>query len=317
LNDTTNTNKFAAETLAPETQVGGRAGLSVELGTPLPHGQDKPAVHRERTGGLTAEVGADAPVREDDSDLDLSEEERAELAANKDGDKEAAGEDDGKGAPEALPEFDGAKADVVQAYEKRFTQEGGALNMEALSADWAANIKDNDSATGALSEGTYKFLESKGISREMAKSVERGEVAKARINAMEITERAGGNERYQDALVWARSGGYSKEAAAKFNKAIHSGDTESRNDAVDLLMSRFSSANPKSRRTSPNRTTSTGGSAPSGGASEVEGYKNHAEYRADFKKATDANNGKGDQKLLNENRRRLKASDWYTGKKSK
>jgi hypothetical protein len=306
--------KYAPQRGDIETQVGGVGGLTIEMG------EDKPVLTREGSEGLIHDTDTGG-IREDDKGLDLTDEEKAALGDDT-GEKPPEGEKEKpegeEGAPEVLPEFDPTKPEVVKAYDARYLSEDGkAFNEDALGKEWVANTKDGNPETGHLSESTYKWFETKGIPRAAVKQHEAGVLALQKVKAAEIITQAGGAEQYQAAVAWAREGGYPKDAAAKFNAAINGNDVAARKDAVDLLMSRFQKANPGRRAQGPKRTTGSAGNPPGGsqGGGAAQGYESQQEYQTAFRAAINANNGRGDQKALDETRRRLRASKWYGGNK--
>lgn len=301
---------------APETSVGRQSHVGVELGIPLEHGQTAAPVHREPDHGLEVNIeGTDASLTRVDSSAEpkavkLDADGKpipAEVAATEETTQEGA-------APAALPDFDAAKPETVEAYDKAFLgADGKSFNMAALSADWAKNAtmdaKTGD-FSGGLSEGTMKFLESRGIDRETVKSVEAGQVARIKLDRQEVFTQAGGAEKYNAAIEWARTGGYDAAGAAKFNTDLNAGGA-ARKDAVDLLMQRFSKANPARRAVTPARTTANAAAPAGGPQGGAQPYTNYQEYQADLRKARQTN----DQALLNATRARLKVSPWHSGQK--
>ena len=290
---------------APETQVGRMSSLSMDVGGEL--GQRKEAhVDREPDKGLEVNIdGNDATVTKANTD---------QAAVEKpEGQQEQPGE---QGILPALPEFDAAKPEVAEAYDKAFLKEGQGgtkdFNMAALSADWSKNVKV-DAKTGdfegGLSESTLKWLETKGIDRATAKAVEADQVAQIKLDRQEVFSAAGGAERYDAALKWAKDGGYNDTGKGQFNAALNAGGA-ARKDAIDLLMSRYDKANPARRRVSPERTTADAATAPAGATSGAKPYANYGEYQKDLRTARTTN----DQALLEQSRARLKASPWYNGK---
>lgn len=307
---------------APETSSGRLSNLSMDLGTELPKGQLKPTVHKEPDHGLETNIeGGNATLKRIDTSNEsepiklgpdgkpVATDPLAEPAV-KDPATEAPAEAVAGDAPVALPEFDAAKPETVEAYTKSFVgADGKSFNMANLSADWQKNAKvaADGTITGNLSEGVYKFLESKGIDRETVRSVEAGQVARLTADRNAVFTQAGGEAPYNAAIKWAREGGYTKEAAAKFNTDLNAGGA-ARKDAVDLLMQRHTTANPPARRVSPAKSTADAASPAGGPTGGVQPYANYAEYQTDLRKARSTN----DQVLLDATRARLKVSPWYT-----
>lgn len=307
---------------APETQTGRLSHLGIELGQPLPKGQEKAKVVAEPDHGLEVNVeGNNATITRVDSS-----QEGAPVKLGSEGkpipvekpagevveEKPAAETPEAPTALPKLPDYDAAKPETVEAYTKAFVgADGKTMNMANLSADWQQNAKvaADGTITGNLSEGVYKFLESKGIDRATVKSVEAGQVARLTLDRNAVFTMAGGQEQYNAAIKWAREGGYDKAAADKFNADLNAGGP-SRKDAVDLLMQRHTKAVPAARAVSPKRTTADAASPAGGPTGGVQPYENYAAYQADLRKARSTN----DQALLDTSRARLKASPWHSGK---
>jgi hypothetical protein len=298
-----------------ETSTGRSANLGVELGMPLPEGQ-KPKVTREADRGLTAQFDQGGMTVE-------AANPDAPTAAEAGGDGTQTGGEqqpdaetpEATGAPEALPEFDAEKPEAVEAYTKAYVKEDGSLNQENLSAAWMKNAQvdpKTGAISGSLTEGDYAFLATKGISKEMAKSVEAGQVARLTMDRQAVFAKAGGAEKYEAAREWARKGGYNADAQAKFNTDLNAGGAL-RDDAIDLLMQRYGRANPAPRRKSPEVSAAEAGnpagSGGNGGASQ--GYADYAAYQAAFRASQRGERGAEPIATV---RAKLRASPWY-GKK--
>lgn len=305
---------------APETSVGRQAALGVSLGMPVPAGTKGPAVEREPDHGRSVELdGGKAVLGEADVDGSTVAGDGEAPPVDGGDPAEAAKEGDEVAAEVALPEFDATKPEVIEAYGKAYLKDDGkTFNMAALSADWNKNAKVDDKTgglVGSLSEGTYAFLETKGIDRDTVKQVEAAQVAKITLDRQVVFTKAGGEEKYNAALQWAREKGYNDAAKAKFNTDLDAGGA-ARDDAIDLLMQRYTRANPAPRRASPAHTAANAGNPPGGqgGNGGVKPYDSYGEYQADIRKAR----AEGDEKLLADTRRRFAASanqPWRSGGK--
>lgn len=303
---------------APETSVGRKSAVGVELGIPLEQGQQKPTVQREPDHGLSIDTEnkgvvtkvdssepGDAPKLDADGKPLPAEEEAAETVETE------------TGVLPALPAFDATKPEAVEAYTKAFTAADGSFNMAALSTDWSKNAKVDPKTgdiSGALSEDTYKFLETKGIDRATAKRVEEGQTALLTQQRQSVFTLAGGAEKYNAAVEWARSGGYSDEAKKKFNTDLNAGGAAQK-DAIDLLMNRYGTANPtrQQRQVSPKRSTAEAASGGGQGNSGVQPYETYADYQKDLREARSTSN----QAKLDSTRARFAASaskPWRSGK---
>lgn len=286
MNDVTKRPSMGSPSLAMpvETQLGSEHGGTVEVGT-------FDAQNHTDEAGLTVDIGNDSTSVRRDDDSNETTLDRQEAPA--------------EGAPEPLPDFDPTKPEVAEAYNARFTTEGGGYNMANLSADFYANGGEG------LSEGTYKWLESRGIDRATAKQIEEGQKALAGSGVNELFTRAGGEDAYRGAIAWATEGnGYTPEQRKAFNAALDVGG-EHAAMAVDALMARAKKANPggfrAARRQSPARTTGNAGGGAAPAAPAVKPYASYADYQADLRKAKAENN----QALFDEVRRRGKASKFY------
>jgi hypothetical protein len=308
---------MAGENNPVETRVGQEPVRSLELGMPLPQGQDKPQVQSKNSVGHTAEFDADGvTVHESDKDP-LSKGgqggQEAQDAPQGEGGDEAGGE------AQALPKFDPANHEVLSQYEAAYINpDTGEPNVDALAQSWFKNASKDASGnwSGSLSDDDYAFLETKGYSKSMVKQIEAGQVALLQQKESQIYSRAGGPDRLQQALDWARKGGYSDEQKGRYNQIVVQGaDETAKLEQIDLLMQRWGAATGNGRRpgprtqTSPRRTVAANAGASGASVGGAKPYANYAEYQADLRKARAENN----QSLLDESRKRLKASPWYTG----
>lgn len=266
-----------------ETQLGNEFGGTVEAGNYTGDSES----HID-DAGLTADISHDgASVRKDDDHTET---------------KVDRPEGEAVGDLPALPDFNPEDPATVQAYDTAFTAEGGkGYNFAALSADFYKNNGEG------LSEGTYKWLESRGVDRATAKAIEEGQKALAGSGAQAIFARAGGEANYRGAIEWAKGGGYTAEQRKAFNAALDAGG-ETASMAVDALMARAQKGGFRSqRRQQPERTTAAagGGSAPA--APAVQPFASYADYQAALREAKRNNN----QEAFDTVRKRGKASGFY------
>lgn len=301
---------FASKSQEVNTSSGSERGLSISVA-----GGDaatKDDVRREPDSGLSATVDGEGDLDIREADASGGDEDGAEGDGG-----EGTDEDGASGEPsEALPEFNAEDADVVAKYDSRFIDDTGAFNMESLAADWAANVKDGDPATGSLSEGTYKWLETRGVTKEMAKAIEAGEVAKVQLQQETVFKAAGGEKAFNDARKWAREGGLTQKQIEKFNADVNGADQDARTTAVENLMLRFKAANKQPRGAGiPRRTTTSAGNAGAvGGGAAAQPFASQEEYRKAMKETTDEKDRVIPSKLA-EVRARLRVSPWYKGHK--
>jgi hypothetical protein len=293
-----------------ETRMGQDTVTSIELGM---GGAEKPTAKTQVSAGTTAEFdGSKVNIHEGDN----HDGNGTEGAQANEGGEEAGnegGQEGGGGAQ--LPKFEESNADVVSQYEAAYINpETGEPNVDALSQSWFKNAsKDaNGNWTGSLSDDDYAFLETKGYSKGMVKQIEQGQVALLQQQEQAIYSRAGGADKLQQALEWARKGGYSDEQKRRYNEVVvhRKGGADDRNDQIDLLMQRYSTATrkpgPQTRPTPRRSVTNNAGTATgqTGGSGE-QGYKDHAEWRKALAAAKDK------PAELETVRRKLKASSWY------
>ncbi len=288
-----------------ETSVGERPVTSVDLTTrPADGSKNKAVTNRNR--GMTADLdpnGGEARIHESDRDgVGDNGEGAQEGEVREDGQE---GQEGDEGSSETLPKFDADNADTVAEYDAVFLTDTGAPNLAQFSQDF---FKGGEK----LSDNHYAYLASKGYDKATVDEVIAGQLARRDTAQQAIVQRAGGKANLESAVKWGATGGYTPAQKARFNQAMQSSDPEVVAEAVDALMLRYRQT-PAGRRANPVRTVAGnaggGGSAPSG----VQPYASHAEWQADIRKAR----AEGNQALLDQSRRRLKASPWYnnSGKK--
>jgi hypothetical protein len=198
---------------------------------------------------------------------------------------------------EALKPWNKDDPTVTEAYEKRYFNTAGKLNLEAVTREFWSNAKEGQA--GALRDDTYKFIEDTlGVTKEAAQAIEAGLVARQAQENQSFWQRVGGKARYAEALEWGKAN-YSATDKASFNKAVQGIDPALRDMATDALMQRFERANPQRQQAqrrgppgsrpqySPPRSVTTEAS-PGNGASSNAPYANQQAYQDAFNKAIDA-----------------------------
>lgn len=303
---------------APETRVGQNPVYSVELGM----GEDKPKAKVTPTEGISAEFDDDGvQVHESDKQAQGRDKPASEGQGGADG--EEGGQEGDQGGEEAsaashdLPAFDPSNQEVVQQYETSYLGKDGEPNLDSLASVWLKSAKRDASGnvTGALPDDVYKFLDQRGYSKDLVKSVEAGQIALLQQSEQALYARAGGQQHLQAAMEWGKKGGYTQAQRQRFNAIINGTDREAAIEQVDLLMQRYGAATGNGRRpvsrVNPRRSVAASASASGQGDGGLKPYANYEEYKEDLRKAQK----EGNQKLLNENRARLKVSKWYTGGK--
>lgn len=192
--------------------------------------------------------------------------------------------------PEDLGEWNPEDEETKSKFDSRYFTESGELNKEALGSEfWANYAKAEDKAKAGLNEATYAYLkDTLGVSKEFVKEVERGLVAARGETEQAFLQKVGGAEKYNAAINWAKSGGYSEDQQKRFNELLSKGGPEF-DDAVDALMARFERAVPGPQRRGPPRRGSTPQRDVTGnattGAKGGDVFKNTAEYSTAFNEA--------------------------------
>lgn len=143
--------------------------------------------------------------------------------------------------------------------------------------DFTAFSKEyND--TGALTEDTYKALQTKGLSKEVVDAYIEGQKALADNKAQKLLNYVGGEEAYNGLIAWAKTN-YSKEQATAFDTALFSGNEAAVQEQIDLLNYRMS----KSGVTRIDGTSSSGtsGLKPFASKAEWQTAVSHQHYGRD------------------------------------
>lgn len=268
----------------------------------------------------------------DELDADLKDEgdEEAEGEAADDGDKanseesadsdEADGEADGE--PSEAPvgelgEWNKDDAELAKKFHKHYwNEEGTELNFSKFSEELEANL---ETGVADINKGARAYLKDQlGVSDKFIDDHIKGQLALREQNDTKFYDIVGGKETYEKKLGWAKDG-YTPEQKARFNAAIKKGGEDAQ-EALELLNTRFSKANPETGggekneqparkgvpgkerlRASPEKTTSA--AAPSAGTGPKP-YASLEEHRT----AQDAAIKSGDPAKLKEVSERLRAS---------
>lgn len=263
-------NETSTESPRVETEVARPQVSSVTLGR---EGAEA-VTHDELSNSL--DLGAEPEGDDEDVAAEGSEDAEAET----DGEGTASEESD-------LPEYDPESDEVRAKYDERYFKDG-ELNREAVSTEFWKSFEKakGDLSKAGLNESTYAYLkDTLGVSKEMAKEIEAGLVAKHAAEEATFFNKFGGVDRYNRAIAWAKDGGYSEEQQQRFRDAYARGGAD-RDDAVDALMNRFHRASPPpkgprrgppgGRSSSPQRdvTSSSANRGPSG-----DRFANSSEHR--------------------------------------
>lgn len=266
-----------------ETGVSSDSSISIEMG------ENKKITEAGDGIETTPEINEIGFTEGNDEEEDLEVETEG---GDEDGDQDSGDVD----VPEDLGEFDPAD---TEKWDARYKGEDGKLNQEALSKEFWSN--GNDESPGQLNEGTYAYLESIGISKQMAKDVEAALVtqrdatknkAEKRDDALfaRVADLTGDAQSAPDvlkeALQWGKEGGYTEAQQKRFNAILKGSDEDARVEAVELLVTRFQSANggaTKQKPRLPKRDVTSGQAAPGGNG--LKKFKDRAEARAAKKAA--------------------------------
>lgn len=285
-------------TTTVETSAGKEAGGTVTF-----EKDGSQTVHQQADGKQSVEVGEQLQPVDGTKDTPAA----GDVKDGAEPKPEAKPDDQAIKADAPLPAFKADDEAVVKQYDGRYTtEEGKAINMANLSADWWASVKDGKLEDGKLPDGAYDYLQHRfGLTKDDVKDIERGRVADIRSQQAALVTRAGGVDQLGAALKWGREGGYTKDQLAAYNAAAGGSDREKANDAVDLLMARFE----KSKRASANpKVTTATGAATSGGKGQSNVYGSKADWLADRKAA--GNDMTKQQAVSNKFRRSPGASGW-------
>lgn len=150
-------------------------------------------------------------------------------------------------AAEPLPDYD--DSDEARAkYEAAYFKDDGELNLQRLNDEFYASLEKagGDISKAGVSEGTRKFLKAiTGISEAGLRDIEVSLYERNKAQAEAVFSKVGGKEAVQEAVKWATEGkGYTPEQVARYERAMKSGG-EDRDDALELLMDRYTKANPQ------------------------------------------------------------------------
>ena len=252
-----------------------------------------PKARSTNTDASSVEVNLDRSKKPIDPKEVLEDLEKEGLVGDEPGE---VSEDDAEKVIEAeledLGEWKPGDPALQEKFDSRYFTEG-KLNSEALTKEFWANATEDK--PGALKEATYEYLrDTLGVTKAFCQEVERGLVAEGKARNEQFYSTVGGKERFEAAVAWGKSGGYTPAQRARFNKLQAAGG-EDFTDAVEALMARFTKANPESapaptprrgppkagdagerRRSSPERSVTSG---PGGGANGGDTFPDYASYQ--------------------------------------
>lgn len=209
-------------------------------------------------------------------------------------DQEGADEDD-KGEPIELVDldpFDPASEETVAAYNAEFKDETGNLKIDRFGLELDRNIQRDGKAE--LNAGTYDYLASLGIPRSlvdgqiaMRENATAYQKVQAEKDDLALFTIAGSPAALQAAKEWALKGGLTEAQRERHEQALKSTNKQDREDAVELLMTRYRAANPEEEalRDEPVRDATKGQGTPKAGA--VKPFANREEWRQARKEAGD------------------------------
>lgn len=261
-----------------ETKIGSEQSFSLSMDTPeveIDNGETTettPTGDEDNLENVTkVDDDEDASGDTDSEDVDTDEPESDTE------EEDADGEEDEEEPLEDLGDFD---PENTEAWDARFKTEEGQLNKEALSAEFFKNYEDGNPG---MNEGTYDYLESLGITKDMVKDVEALRISEMNAAKESVSKHdqdlmtlAGGPDPLKAALDWGKSGGYDKKAQEKFNKIMKGKDYEAKAEAVELLVSRHSKV-PKPKPRQGVRDATKGGSRTQ--SQKPKPFKNRDEWK--------------------------------------
>lgn len=258
-----------------ESSTGGQPGFSISMGE-----------------GETVEKIEDDATEYDPTGENAEQEDAPAKAAGDDQENdeevvEGDGEDEGEDDAEDLGDFDPENA---EAWDERYFPEG-QMDKGLLSKEFFKNMEAGEAG---LNPATYDYLETRGISKGVAKEVEAALMTQrdAEAGAVEsadyqLMEAAGGPDALKAALEWGKGGGYDQKEQTAFNKATSSKDPEVRRAAVESLMFRYGKNQPKEKPKVPRRDATKGGVSNQGREASVQPFQTRAEWREAKAKAGD------------------------------
>lgn len=175
-----------------------------------------------------------------------------------------------------------------EAFDQQYRTEDGKLNQSILSQEYYAN---KQAGNAGLNEGTYAYLESLGISKDMAKSVEKSldtnNETQANQSNASLVQAAGGQEALQAALDWGKEGGYDEAARTRFNTIMSGKDEAAKQEAIEALVFRHQKAvKPAPRPRVPKRDATRNQGRGAGGSPTKQPFKSQQEWREAREAAT-------------------------------
>lgn len=269
-----------ADTPELDISMGNKAGAAISMGDPLSEPEFE-TIDGKAKGIDTDDIpeeDADGTTPEDD--LKGDEEEGDQDGGSEDGDEGEEGDEPAE--IKDLGEFDPEK---VADWDAQYVKDGSLDVHGALSQEFFANA---EAGNEGLNEGTYAYLESKGISKATVKDIEamaktNREAAAKDAKAVKqehdlaLMTEAGGPDPLREALKWGKDGGYTKEQQERFNQVMAGDDLEAKKDAVAALMVRSGVKKDKPRIPARDGTKGQGKTN-----NQVQPFASRAEYRKAF-----------------------------------
>lgn len=173
--------------------------------------------------------------------------------------------------------------DRVEEFDSYYRGEDGQFNKSILTAEFDANKEKGEAG---LNAATYDYFAKQGFPKDFVKDVEASLEAQRTAGTSQTVEArnaklvgaAGGDaSSLTAALKWGKeSGTYDAAAIKRFNAVVNGGEETAAVEAVELLMSRYSKANPN-RPSVPQRDATNGSAAP--GARSSQPFKTLDEFR--------------------------------------
>jgi hypothetical protein len=271
-----------------EIGMGNVGGASISMADPSGNedfkvtGNDQVSLDTDDLPEKDEDEGADADGQDDVSGEDGDK--ASDESSDADGDAEEGAEGDEDETSGELKDLGDFTPEKAEEFDAQYTKDGQLDIHGALSQEYFANV---EKGVDGLNEGTYAYLEAKGIAKATVKDIEamaatQRDAQKTAVKSqdMELMTRAGGPDALQAAIAWGKEGGYDEAAQKRFNKVMSGKDVEAKKDAIDALMSRFGKAKPKPKL--PGRDATKGqGKTPQG----PKPFKDRSEFHEARRKA--------------------------------
>jgi hypothetical protein len=145
---------------------------------------------------------------------------------------------------------------------------------KAAGLDYSA-LTEKFTKTGKIDDSDYAAFAKIGIPRNVVNQFIDNAKAAAQSGSEAILKEVGLSANFEDVAKWAGNGGYTKEQAEAYNRAVTSGDPGQVKQALTALKAAYEAVNGQK----PNLREGGGGTTPTGAF-----YRDRAEWLADINK---------------------------------